>query len=369
MNEIDALGILTTIPQLGSIRIRLLMNQYGSFCAVLAADPKEIANALGLGEKFVAEWSHYTQGDLWYKNLEVVKRYHVTLLPYTSSEYPKRLFDVPDYPLILYLKGRLLPRDQRSLAIVGTRHASVYGREIAKKLGRQLAEAGFTIVSGLARGIDAEAHQGAIEAKEGRTIAVIGSGLASVYPKEHLFLAEAIANQGVLISEFPMATPPDRQNFPQRNRIVSSMTLGTILVEAPLQSGAMITVNRALTYKRPVFAFPGRTDSESFRGNHSLIKTGRAKLIEGYEDICEYFGDLVTSTSQVGTLQEQNKAILSQDEKEFLAHLPQQELSVEEIARHTQLPITRINILLMSLLLKQMVREYPGRVYKKAYNG
>jgi DNA processing protein len=258
------------------------------------------------------------------------------------------------------MQGELLKEDQRCLAIVGTRQASVYGQEMAHRLSRELAQAGFTIVSGLARGIDTAAHRGALE--KGRTLAVLGSGLACIYPTENIALAGAIRQQGALISEFAMATPPDRQNFPQRNRIVSGMTLGTILIEAPQQSGAMLTVERALNQGRPVFALPGRVDQDSFRGNHALIKERKAELIENVEDILKNFEcslPLVFKPTQKLPFR------LEKEEEELLRQMPIQEISVEELVAHIQWPVAKLNGLLMSLVLKKIVKEYPGKIYKK----
>jgi len=254
--------------------------------------------------------------------------------------------------------------DQNGIAVIGTRQATLYGLEMAKKIAEDLAAVGFTVISGLARGIDTAAHAGALHARKGRTIAVIGSGLTNVYPRENIELSEAVANQGALISEFPMETPPDRQNFPQRNRIVSGMTMATVLIEAPLQSGAMITVEKALMQKRQVFALPGRADHENFRGNHQLLKQGKAHLVENADDIINSFNDLFRRCGP--SIPEQKPQCgMNPEERLFLSQLPNHEISVEEIVQLTKLPVMRINILLMGLLLKKAVREFPGKIYKK----
>lgn len=363
--ELDALITLTSIPHLGSIRIRLLIHHFGSASEALAADEKEIALLPDFGNKVSQGWNTWKKNTMWQQNLELAARLGVEIIPYTSPMYPKRLLDLPDHPVILYVKGKILPEDQQSIAVIGTRQASIYGLDVADKISNDLATASFTIVSGLARGIDTAAHVGAL--RRGRTIAVIGSGLADIYPRENYALAEAISQRGALISEFPMATPPDRQNFPQRNRIVSGMTLGTLLVEAPVKSGAMITVERALAYKRKVFAVPGRVDGNSFQGNHYLIKTRQAELVENAQDVVNCFDDLF---SRSGTqMPIKPRAIpLSEEETNFLATLPNHEISVDEMVQITHLPVMRINILLMSLLLKKMIREFPGRIYKKVSN-
>ncbi len=286
MNELEALLILSS---LGSVKVRLLMQHYGSAVKALEAPIEELATFPGFGPKILKEWKEGLDKGEWRQDLMLAERLHTEIVPFTSPRYPKRLLEIVDYPLILYIQGNLLREDQRCLAVVGSRQATPYGLEIARDLSLKLAQAGFTVVSGLARGIDTAAHQGALET--GRTLAVLGSGIASIYPAENKALAYEIQQKGALISEYAMATPPHRHQFPLRNRIVSGMTLGTILIEAPKHSGAMLTVGRALSQHRPVFALPGRVDSDSFKGNHSLIKEGKAKLIENVEDILKTFDD------------------------------------------------------------------------------
>ena len=361
MEELEALIILSSLPSLGSVKIRLLMQHYGSASAALRAPLTELATFPKFGPKTLQAWKKGLEEEHWKQNLVLAERLQTQLIPFTSPRYPKRLLEISDYPLVLYMQGDLLEEDQRCLAVVGTRQASFYGLEMAKQLSRELAEAGFTVVSGLARGIDTAAHQGALE--KGRTIAVLGSGLARLYPSENIALAEAIRHKGALISEFAMATPPDRQNFPQRNRVVSGMTRGTILIEAPQQSGAMLTVERALSQGRPVFALPGRVDSGCFKGNHALIKECKAELIESVQDILKSFNDyplpLVFKSAGPHSIP------LAKEEEELLMQMPMQEISVEELMLRIQWPVAKLNGFLMSLVLKKIVKEYPGKIYKK----
>lgn len=360
LEELEALLILSSLPHLGSVKIRLLMQHYGSASAALQAPLVELEAFPGFGPKILQGWKMGLEEKQWKQNLILAERLQAQLIPFTSPHYPKRLLEIVDYPLVLYVQGTLLKEDQRCLAVVGTRQASIYGQEMAKQLSRELAHAGFTVVSGLARGIDAVAHQGALE--KGRTIAVLGSGLACLYPSENVALAGAIRQQGALISEFAMATPPDRQNFPQRNRIVSGMTLGTILIEAPQQSGAMLTVERALNQGRPVFALPGRVDQDTFKGNHALIKEGKAELVENVQDILKNFTDCSLPLVFKSVRQ---TVPLEKEEEELLRQMPTQETSIEELVTRIQWPIPKLNALLMSLVLKKIVKEYPGKIYKK----
>lgn len=286
LSETDALTILASIPSLGSKRVRSLVTRFGSAVNVLD-DPSQISPTPEISLK-LNNWKK--EEILWRKNCELAYQHNVKIVPYTSPEYPQRLLELTDFPLILYMKGRWNASDQRSIAVIGTREATPYGMQMAHHFSQELAANKFTVVSGLARGIDTAAHRGALT--KGRTIAVIGSGLAHVYPYENQYLADQIAEEGVLISEYPMITPPDKQNFPKRNRIVAMLTLGTFLVEAPLESGSMNTVSKALSYKKRVFALPGQAGSETFQGNHRLIKTGYASLVDNAEDIMGCFDDL-----------------------------------------------------------------------------
>jgi len=360
MNELEALVALTAIPHLGSIKIRLLLERFGSALGALDADPTEVADLPGFGVKTTQNWEKWKSDPAWRQNLELAERFHVNVIPFNSTQYPKRLLEIPDFPILLYVRGELQKKDQQCIAVVGTRNASIYGREMAEKISSDLASMGFTVVSGLARGIDAAAHQGALQ--RGRSIGVIGSGLANIYPREHILLAEEMIKSGALISEFPMATPPDRQNFPQRNRIVSGMTLGTVLIEAPKDSGAMITMNKALSQGgRRLFALPGRVDNDNFEGNHWLIKTGKAQLVESAEDIANSFDSLFSVMHQ----EVKKRPVLETEEEDFLNLLPKEEQTIDEIAKLTKLPIMKLNVLLMSTVMKQVLKEFPGKIYKK----
>ena len=361
MEEIEALIALCTIPHLGSIKIRLLLQHFGSAVNTLNAEMTDLADLPGFGPKILQSWRDSKHNSHWKREVDLAERLKVKLIPFTHPDYPKRLLDITDFPVLLYVKGELKSEDRHSIAVVGTRQPGVYGAEMAEKFGIDLAALGFTVVSGLARGIDTAAHRGAM--KRGRTIAVIGSGLANIYPHENIRLSERLPQQGALISEFPMSTPPDKQNFPQRNRIVSGMTMGTLLIEAPEKSGAMITMDRAWTQKRKLFAIPGRLDNEQFRGNHLLLKRGHAQLVENGQDIAASFGDLFGHYPPP-VPRMQALPLLEKEEEELLRILPKEETSFETIAQKANLPIKKLNVLLMSLMLKKAIREYPGKIYK-----
>lgn len=364
LNELEALVVLTATPHLGPIKIRLLLQHFGSALQTLEAAVDDVKILPGFGPKMLKAWNWWRTDNSWERNFELARRYDARIIPFTGMEYPRRLLELPDHPVLLYVRGEIKPCDAQGIAVVGTRVSGVYGNEMAEKISRDLAASGFTVVSGLARGIDTAAHRGALS--QGRTIAVIGSGLADIYPQENKALADHIAANGALISEFPMAAPPDRQNFPQRNRIVSGMTLGTLLIEAPVKSGAMITMDRAYAQGRRMFALPGRADCESFRGNHMLIKSGKAQLVEEARDIRDCFEGLfgVGLGQKVATVQE-TRIALEPEEQDFLSRLPAEELSIDAMLQLTKLPVIKLNILLMSLVLKRAIKEYPGKIYKK----
>lgn len=361
LSEFEAFAVLASIPGLGINRIRFLINHFGSANEALGSPASDIQRLDGF-DKIAAYWSCWQKDTKWQRDLDLAVKNGVKLIPFTSPEFPKHLLKIPDHPILLYVFGDLKPQDQRSIAIVGTRQASIYGNEMALNISRDLAFQGFTIVSGLARGIDTAAHRGALE--KGRTLAVIGSGLNHIYPSENTSLGLAISKQGALISEFPMATAPDRQNFPQRNRIVSGMSLATLLIEAPVKSGAMITIDRAKSQNKKIFAIPGRADDSNFQGNHYLIKSGQAHLVENAKDILEHFQDLFSSPPHQSPIHK-NRPPLDADELQLMNKMPNIELHIDQIAITSCLPIHHVQRILMSLVLKKMVKEFPGKFYKK----
>lgn len=362
ITTIEALVIMTSIPGLGPMKIRQLLDRFSSPTEALMTSPAAIAALPGF-EKIAPHWNAWKSDRSWGNEIQAAERSGTVILPFTSPDYPKALLHIPDAPILLYIQGNLLPIDtQRSIAIVGTRQASIYGLEMAEMIAQSLAAQGFTVISGLARGIDTAAHKGAL--KSGRTLAVIGSGLHDIYPPENRTLAASIRDSGALISEFSMHTPPDRQNFPQRNRIVSALSTGVLLIEAPLKSGAMITMEKAQTHRKKLFAIPGRADMETFRGNHMLIKHGHAHLVENAEDIVRHYENLFP----MGTISPKPLVCgvaITSEEKSFLDKLPTQEIGIEAIANATGVPMGQINSLLMGLMIKKRIKEFPGKVYKK----
>jgi DNA processing protein len=294
------------------------------------------------------------------RELELMAQQGVTPIAHNDARYPKSLKALKDFPSIIYVKGELLPSDGEGLAIVGTRQCSIYGQEMAQEMASEVAGQGVTVISGLARGIDTAAHRGAL--KRGRTLAVLGSGFAHLYPKENAQLVEEIAEQGAVISELPMVTPPDKRHFPRRNRLVSALSLGALLIEAPLKSGAMITMEMARKQGKFCFAIPGRIDVESFRGNHFLIKKQRALLVEKAEEMLS----ILLPGTKNSSCEEKNYFVeLSEDEASLLACFPKEEIGFETAALLSNLPIAKLSALLTGLVLKKAIKEFPGKNFKR----
>ena len=292
MTELEALVVLNNILYLGTRRCQTLIKYFESAVNILNATPEALQKAGINNAQTVNNITCWRSNLQWRRDLELVDKGSIDLISFSDERYPRNLLNIEDRPTLLYVKGTLTPEDTNSIAIVGTRQPSQYGKRMAAKMAAGLAEAGIVVVSGLARGIDTIAHQAALQ--KGRTIAVIGSGLGKVYPPENRQLAETIARQGAVISEYPMATEPERQHFPQRNRIVSGMTRGSMLIEAPEISGSMITMKQARKQAKQCYTIPGAADNENFRGNHKLIKNGQAMLIEDSKDVIESMETLWT---------------------------------------------------------------------------
>lgn len=288
----DAALRLSLVPGVGPRTYQHLLTQFGSAASVLSAQPAELRKVEGVGSKVASAIAMANENIDVTPQLELCAANEIEILDRASDNYPQRLSEIYDPPNVLFLQGQLRPENSIAIAIVGSRHATSYGIRMAENLGRSMAMAGFTVVSGLARGIDAAAHRGALQAG-GLTIAVLGSGLLNVYPAEHANLALEIRKQGAVVSEFLPNQAPKSGAFPQRNRIVTGLSLGVVVVEAADRSGALISARLANEQGREVFAVPGRANSRMSRGCHALIKDG-AKLVESVDDILEELGPLAT---------------------------------------------------------------------------
>jgi len=338
------------IPGIGRVRLTQLENYFGSLEAAWHAAPVDLKHS-GLDSGSIRAITSWQPRLSLEAEMEKLDRYGVKVLTWHDPEYPSRLKEIYDYPPILYVRGRLAPEDEWCLAVVGTRRATVYGRQVTEEIVADLARSKITIVSGLAKGIDSIAHQSALEAG-GRTIAVFACGLDIVYPSENANLARRIIQQGALISEFPLGTRPKADNFPRRNRIMSGMSLGVLITEASETSGAMITAHLALEQNREVFAVPGSILSPASGGTNHLIQEG-AKLVRDYNDILEELN--LTAVAHQIEIREVIPA--SDTESLLLKQLSAEPTHVDEVCRNSGLPISTVSSTLAMMEIKGLVKQ------------
>ena len=366
MDSREALVALNMIEHVGPVRVRQLLEHFGEAPAVLSASRHQLLQVRGIGEEVadaIVAWEKSV--DLG-GELKRIGEFGCHILVQSDEEYPALLKQIYDPPVVLYVKGRLTTRDKNAVAMVGSRMTTHYGIETARKLAYQLAYVGVTVVSGGARGIDTAAHQGALSAK-GRTVAVLGTGINLIFPAENAELFQRITENGAVITQFPFNRSADKQTFPIRNRIVAGMTLGTVVVEANLTSGALITANMAVEQGRQVFAVPGRIDSPRSKGCHELIKKG-AKLCEGAEDILsefEYLFPAVNRPPGVGETGVLPALELSENEQKAYDALTEDESSIDEVIRRSGLPASAVSVALLSLEMKRLIRQLPGKMFVK----
>ncbi|MCE9581286.1 MAG: DNA-processing protein DprA [Planctomycetes bacterium] len=287
MNDLEILVSINASERVGCVTLRRLLDRFGSLGAVEGASERAIAEVQGVGPAAASDIRRVLADRRGVRELEDAKRFGVRLIAYDDPETPPGFKLLYDAPLILYVRGTLLPEDAAAVSIVGTREATSYGLNAAERLAHNLAMAGMTVVSGLARGIDTAAHRGALRA--GRTIAVLGSGVLRVYPEDNDTLARRIVARGCLLSEFPLRAEPNAVHFPRRNRLIAALGLGTVVVESGESSGALITADWAIEQGKEVFAVPGPITSTASLGCHNLIKQG-AKLAASADDILEEIG-------------------------------------------------------------------------------
>ena len=361
----EAFIALNMIEQVGPIRVRQLLEHFGDAPSILRASKQQLLAVHGLGVDTAESVANWQQTVDLRAELKRIAEFGCQVLVQADEDYPRLLREIYDPPIALYVKGTLLAKDRNAVAIVGSRQTTHYGLEASRRLGYQLAYLGVTVVSGGARGIDTAAHQGALNAR-GRTVAVLGTGINRVFPPENLELFERVAANGALITQFPFNRQADKQSFPIRNRIVAGMTLGTVVVEANLTSGALITANFANEYGRQLFAVPGRIDSPRSKGCHELIKKG-AKLCEGAEDILCEFEYLFPSTNRPPAPNETGvlpALALSDNEQKVHDTLGRdEEISIDEVIRQSGLPTSAVAVALLSLEMKRLVKQLPGKMF------
>ena len=363
MDSREALVALNLIEHVGPVRVRQLLEHFGNAPAILAASRQQLLQVRNIGDEVAEAIASWEKNIDLTAELKRIEDFGCRIVTQADAEYPELLREIYDPPIVLYVKGDLLPKDKNSVALVGSRLTTHYGIETARKLAYQLAYLSVTVVSGGARGIDSAAHQGALSGK-GRTVAVLGTGINLIWPAENKDLFERIAANGALVTQFPFNRPGDKQSFPIRNRIVAGMTLGTVVVEANLTSGALITANFATDYGRQVFAIPGRIDSPRSKGCHDLIKKG-AKLCEGAEDILSEFEYLFPASNKRSTETTAGSppAIELSANEQTVYDTLEEELGIDEVIRKSALPSSAVSVALLSLEMKRLVRQLPGKVF------
>lgn len=348
------------VPRIGRVRMAQLEEHFGRLAPAWDAPPGEL-RAAGLDAATVTACVAARERVNPDDELELLHRHGVDAITWHDEAYPRLLREIFDRPPVLFIKGKLLPADEWSVAVVGTRRVSVYGRQAAEEMARGLAVNRVTVVSGLARGVDGIAHRAALEAG-GRSITVLACGLDMVYPPEHKRLADQIAENGAVISDYAIGTQPRSEFFPRRNRILSGISLGVLVVEGDTKSGALITARQALEQNREVFAVPGSIYAPNSRGTNKLIQDGEAKLTLDVQDI------LAELNLSMAAQQIEMTELIPPDETEsvLLRFLGAEPLHIDEVRRESGLPIATVTSTLAMLELKGLVRQVGRMNYVRA---
>jgi DNA processing protein len=356
---------LRSIPGVGLVLAQRLIQRFGGPAAVFQASVADLVALKGISPAIAQAIRGFRDWDKLEEHLTRLKSAGVEVLTQDDPRFPVRLQEIPYRPLYLFIKGTLTPEDGLAVAIVGTRSATYYGLKACRRLVGALAARGVTVVSGLARGIDTAAHQATLE-MSGRTLAVLGCGLDVVYPPENRKLYQEIPEHGALVSEFPLGTPPEARNFPIRNRIISGLSLGVVVIEAGVNSGTAITVRYALDQDREVFAVPGPIDSPTSLGPHRLIQEG-AKLVQDVDDIIQELpalkqapGPLFAPVAPASRVAEVTRPL---PEDPLLPLLGSEPIQLEELVQTSHLPVKDILTRLTLMELQGLVKELPGKCY------
>jgi DNA processing protein len=354
---------LSLTPGVGSVLFKRLLERFKTPEAVFSAPMKELLRIEGLGEKVAREILNGPLEKEVRKELSLLGKLGGGIVTLKDDGYPKRLRDIYDPPALLYVRGELRREDTLAIAIVGSRKTSPYGRWITEKIGQDLARHGVTVVSGMARGIDSVAHMGALQGG-GRTIAVLGCGVDVIYPSENRNLFNQIIEHGAVLSEFPMGSPPEGGHFPRRNRIISGLSVGVVIVQAGSKSGSLITANYALEQGREVFAIPGNVGAQGSRGTNQLIKEG-AKLVESSEDILEEMLPQWRREEEIPAIPGSPVPDLTEEEKILYNLLGEAPIHIDTLIRESQLDPGKVSSLLLHLELKGLISQWPGKCFTK----
>jgi len=345
------------VTGIGPVRLQTLLDSFGNIHSAWKAPPSQL-RALGLHENLVRRMMDVRRDVDLDQLLDNIREQGVHVLTWEDDGYPEPLRDIPQSPPVIYVRGAITGEDTGGVAVVGTRRYTSYGQQVAEEVARYLALQGMTVISGLARGIDGIAHRAALEAG-GRTIAVLGSGLDRVYPPEHRKLAAKIAGSGAVVSDYPLGTPPEGQNFPPRNRIISGLSQAIVVVEAGRRSGALITAKYAADQGREVFAVPGNIYAPQSKGANILLKEGAHPLLK-MEDIL----DVLRLTGRVAPQMVQRELPANAAEAEIFQVLDLEPLHVNEVANRVKLPVEEVTSTLAIMEIKGLVRKTPGMKYQ-----
>ena len=358
--------ILKNVPGIGNHLYKRLLERFETPERVFSATKDELLGVDGITSRLISNIYRRSTPDWIKKDLDLVQKKHYSIVTMANPAFPPLLHQIPDPPPFLYVFGTI-DDIKDPIAVVGSRNATDYGIDTTHRLCSDLASLGMTIVSGMARGIDTAAHVGALSAK-GKTVAVLGSGLERIYPRENRKLFYQIAENGAVISEFPLHEEPKALNFPQRNRIISGMSLGTVIVEAARKSGSLITARMAAEQGREVFAVPGSIQSFKSAGTHGLIKQG-AKLVDYAGDIVEELSHLLSFKPDIGRLNPAEKgsaqASLSPDEQAVLNTLEAYPIHIDDLIRKTSLDAGKLAGILLMLEIAGLVRQSPGKRFSR----
>jgi DNA processing protein len=352
---------LSRVKGLGCVGFKKLAAHFADPTAALSARPAELKNVPGLDKDAIEGLLGFSEWALAEAEIRRAREAGVRIVPFIDPHYPARLRAIADPPPLLYIKGEFSAADEKAVAIVGSRSASDYGRKVARNICRGLASLGFTVVSGMARGIDGTAHESALDGG-GRTIAVLGSGVDRIYPPEHEGLSERIARQGAVISELSLGARPVAFNFPARNRLISGLSLGVVVVEATEKSGSLITAAHALEQNREIFAVPGEVGSSRSRGAHRLIRQG-AKLVENADDIIEEIAPQLARPEGARRRQRVLPQNCNDDTRKIFGLLQERILHIDEVIETTGLSSAQVSQILLELELQGFLRQLPGKRY------
>src|SRR5690242_2735743 len=355
---------LGRIRGVGGVSFKKITARFADPAAVFRASAAELAEIEGLHRELIHSIANFNDWAEIDKEIQCARAAGVKMIPFSDAAYPASLRAIADPPPLLYVKGELRDNDSKAVAIVGSRSASDYGRRIARVLARGLVSFGLTVVSGMARGIDGMAHESALQAG-GRTLAVLGSGVDRAYPPEHETLYRRISESGAVISELPMGARPIAFNFPARNRLISGLSLGVVVVEATEKSGSLITASLAAEQGREVFAVPGEAGASRSRGSHRLIRQG-AKLVESVDDIIEEIAPQLSrrngddGPASARSLPENSGPAARQ----IFALLKETSLQVDQVIEQSGLPASQVLQVLLDLELQGFVCQTPGKIYR-----